>query len=69
MHVICVFLQNDYIELQVYKDKLEEKVKKTHIDTDHYESEINRLTKERDEFRRKLDAVNNVVSTRLCMIF
>lgn len=57
-----VCLQNDYVQLQVAKDDLEQKVRNTHTDTAHLESEINRLTKENNELKRAQQANNNKVS-------
>lgn len=56
--VVC--FQNDYVQLQVFKDEIERKMKNTHIDTAQYESEINRLTKENNELKRKLQGTDKV---------
>lgn len=51
---IVISLQSDYVELQGMKDTLEQQIKNTHSDTNHWESELNRITKENNDLKRQL---------------
>lgn len=60
------------MQLQVFKDDLEQKIKNTHSDTAKWESEINRLTKENNELKRMQHGANavsfSVFGKYCCMI-
>lgn len=51
---MVVSLQNDYVKLQEEKDNIEQQIKNTNNDADHWKSEINRITKENNILKRQL---------------